>query len=136
MRERVEDDRAERREADAAGDDDDVSARGLGDRPRVAARSAQAEQGPGSEAQIAPDTAPTARTVRTIGSPASPGSPLTEIGTSPIPQTCTITNWPGSTANPSASGSNVSVHVSTVSCRRSATRNGSGTNAPTGWSSG
>src|SRR5581483_11820874 len=43
-----------------------------------------------------------------------------------------MTNWPGATAKPSSSGSSVSVHVSTVSCRFAATRNDSGTNAPAG----
>src|SRR5579885_3654462 len=80
---------------------------------------------PGCAPQIALETAPTARTVSSIGS-----RPETEMGTSPTPKTCTITNCPGPTRTLSASGSSVSVHVSIVSCRLAATRNGSGTNAP------
>ena len=84
--ERAQDDRAERREADPAGDDDDVAARRRVDRPRVAERPADAEHRARlGRADRAAVTAPTARTVRTTG-PGRPGGPLTEIGTSPIPK--------------------------------------------------
>ena len=68
MSERVQHDRPQRREADAAGDDDDVAARRLVDRPRGPERARAAPStAPGSAAQTARVTAPTARTVSTTG---------------------------------------------------------------------
>ena len=73
MRDDVTERRPQRREPDAARDDDDVAPDRLRDRPRVPERAAHAEQLlPASDPQIASETAPTARTVCTSRPPSSP----------------------------------------------------------------
>ncbi len=84
VREHLVDDRAHRRQSDAARDDHDVGARGRLDGPVAAERPADPEHRARLRAQIASVAAPTARTVWTSG-PGFAGSPLIEIGTSPAP---------------------------------------------------
>ena len=76
--------RPQGREPDAAGDDDDVAADGLLDRPRVPERPAYAQHRSRSRGADGLRDRPTARTVCTSGPSVAPE---TEIGTSPMPNT-------------------------------------------------
>ena len=83
VRDRVADRRAERGEADTAGDDDEVAAGRLCDRPRVAERAAHAERDSrvGSADRLG-DGADGANGVDEL---AAADLAETEIGTSPMP---------------------------------------------------
>ena len=72
MREQLVHDGPQRREADAAGDEHDVAALGLGERPGRPERPAHAEHVAGLRRRRSPSvTAPTARTVW-MTAPSSP----------------------------------------------------------------
>ena len=94
-------DRAQRRQPQAAGDDHDVPARGLGHWPAHAEWAAHAERGAALSAASAAETGPTARIVWMRRSE-SAGSPVRLIGTSPMPKAVSMLNWPGT--NPVAAG--------------------------------
>ena len=83
MREQLVHDGPQRRETDAAGDDHDVAALGVGQRPDGPERPAKPEHVAGLGGADRLVTAPHARTVWVIA-PSLP-MPLTEIGASPTP---------------------------------------------------
>ena len=130
-RERVEDDRAQRREPDAAGDDDDVPALRRLDRPAVAERAAQAEHGAGLRGADRVRHRADVAHREDDGSPGCSGRAADRDRHLPHAERVhhhELARLDREAARRRARAS--SVHVSTVSCRRSATRNGSGTNAP------
>ena len=129
--------RAQRREADPAGDDDDVAARGFCDRPR-AERPAHAEHAAGLASRRSRRvTAPTARIVWTSSRRRAPGPADRDrhLADAEGVEHVELAGLEGESAR-RRRGSSVSVHVSAVSCRRSrdAERRAGRTHRP-GWSS-